>query len=54
MWNDELAAVAQRWSEQCYKRGGHDRNRNKIDGTKVGQNAAWDWNSRKSGRFNLI
>ena len=35
-WSDELAATAQRWADQCtYK---HDKHRNMMDGTYVGQN----------------
>ena len=37
IWNDELATIAQRWTDQC--NFGHDKNRNKLDGTYVGQNA---------------
>jgi len=36
VWNDELAAIAQRWADQCTF--GHDENRKKLDGTYVGQN----------------
>jgi len=45
-WNDELAAVAQRWADQCTF--GHDDDRNKCDGTYVGQNAYSAWNSQES------
>merc|ERR1712227_1131541 len=38
-WNTELEAIAQRWSDQCTF--GHDSERNKLDGTSVGQNAYW-------------
>jgi len=38
VWDDELAAVAQRWTDQCTF--GHDGNRDLCDGTYVGQNAA--------------
>ena len=37
MWNDEIAAIAQRWADQCTF--DHDKVRNKEDGTWVGQNA---------------
>jgi len=37
VWNDELEKVAQRWSDQCTF--GHDKERKKLDGTYVGQNA---------------
>eukprot|EP00091_Calanus_sinicus_P021041 TRINITY_DN604_c1_g1_i8.p1 TRINITY_DN604_c1_g1~~TRINITY_DN604_c1_g1_i8.p1 ORF type:complete len:116 (-),score=32.40 TRINITY_DN604_c1_g1_i8:432-728(-) len=36
-WNEELAAIAQRWADQCTF--GHDDDRSKCDGTYVGQNA---------------
>ena len=39
VWNTELEAIAQRWSDQCTS--GHDSERNKLDGTSVGQNAYW-------------
>ena len=43
VWNNELEAVAQRWSDQC--NFGHDSVRDKLDGTSVGQNAYWGANS---------
>ena len=46
VWNDELAAVAQRWADQC--EFGHDKNRKKLDGTYVGQNAYMSSSSRES------
>lgn len=46
VWNDELEAVAQRWSDQCTF--GHDKDRKKLDGTYVGQNAFISMNSRKA------
>ena len=33
VWNDELEAIAQRWSDQCTF--GHDTTRDKLDGTSV-------------------
>ena len=39
VWNNELEAVAQRWADQC--NFGHDSVRDKLDGTRVGQNAYW-------------
>ena len=36
VWNDEIAATAQRWADQC--KGGHDKVRSKCEGTGVGQN----------------
>lgn len=39
VWSDELAEVAQRWADQCHvKDHYHDQNRNKLDGSYVGQN----------------
>lgn len=35
-WNDELSRIAQRLADQC--KDEHDRLRNKLDGTQVGQN----------------
>jgi len=46
VWNDELAAIAQRWADQCTF--GHDKNRKKLDGTYVGQNAYMSSSSRES------
>lgn len=42
-WNDELASIAQRWTDQCV--WGHDKDRRKLDGTWAGQNgfAAGGW-----------
>ena len=45
-WNEELAAIAQRWANQCTF--GHDDDRSKCDGTYVGQNAYTSWNSQES------
>ena len=45
-WSSELAAIAQRWADQC--KFGHDGDRSKCDGTYVGQNAFSSWNSRES------
>ena len=42
VWNDELEAVAQRWSDQC--NFGHDSVRDKLDGTSVGQNVYMSYN----------
>jgi len=39
VWSDELEEVAQRWADQCHtKEHYHDDNRNKLDGSYVGQN----------------
>jgi len=46
VWNDELAAIAQRWADQCTF--GHDKDRKKLDGTYVGQNAYMSSSSRES------
>ncbi|XP_015121021.1 venom allergen 3 [Diachasma alloeum] len=44
-WNDEVAAIAQRWADQCNY--GHDRCRNTADDTYVGQNVAYiGWSDR--------
>jgi len=37
VWNEEIAAIAQRWADQCTF--DHDKVRDKEDGTWVGQNA---------------
>ena len=39
VWNEEIAMIAQKWANQC--KFGHDKSRNKCDGTYVGQNAFW-------------
>jgi len=46
VWNNELAAIAQRWADQC--NFGHDKNRKKLDGTYVGQNAYMSMTSREN------
>jgi len=51
-WNKNLAAVAQRWSDQC--RFGHDDDRSKCDGTFVGQNLFSSWHSQSSGRKEIM
>ena len=38
VWNDEIAATAQRWADQCKWGSGHDKVNGKCDGTAVGQN----------------
>lgn len=43
-WDDQLAATAQRWTDQCVF--GHDKCRDEP-GIRVGQNAAWTWGSGK-------
>ena len=52
VWNDELAAVAQRWTDQCTF--GHDSKRNKIDGTYVGQNAYVSMSSAEADMDTLM
>ena len=39
VWSTELEQTAQRWADQCDF--GHDKERAKLDGTYVGQNAFW-------------
>jgi len=51
VWNTELADIAQRWADQC--NFGHDDNRNKLDGTQVGQNVAFSGNSRQQNEDEL-
>lgn len=41
VWNSELEVIAQRWADQCNQLGPHDKVRNKLDGTVVGQNQAY-------------
>jgi len=48
VWNDEIAATAQRWADQC--KGGHDKVRSKCDGTGVGQNAFAEIGSKHDTR----
>ena len=38
VWNDEIAASAQRWADQCLAPIRHDKIRSKCDGKYVGQN----------------
>ena len=47
VWNTELEEIAQRWADQCTF--GHDSERNKLDGTQVGQNAYAGWSSLEKG-----
>ena len=51
-WNDELATVAQMWADQCTF--GHDDERNKLDGTYVGQNAYLKGSSTKKDKDTVI
>jgi len=41
VWSSELEAIAQRWADQCNQLGPHDKSRDKLDGTSVGQNQAY-------------
>merc|ERR1719445_29496 len=50
-WNSKLAAIAQRWVDQCTF--GHDENRNLLDGTYVGQNAYTSSSTRSSGEAEI-
>ena len=52
VWNEELAAVAQRWADQCTF--GHDSERKKSDGTYVGQNAYIGMSSQTSDQASLM
>lgn len=48
-WNDELAAIAQRWADQCTF--GHDENRNTQTFPYVGQNVAIAWSSAETNNL---
>jgi len=43
VWDEEMEAIAQRWTDQCDF--GHDGNRKLLDGTYCGQNAAKGYGS---------
>eukprot|EP00090_Calanus_glacialis_P028815 TRINITY_DN46223_c0_g1_i1.p1 TRINITY_DN46223_c0_g1~~TRINITY_DN46223_c0_g1_i1.p1 ORF type:complete len:226 (-),score=51.03 TRINITY_DN46223_c0_g1_i1:15-665(-) len=47
VWNDDLAEIAQRWTDQCNELGPHDDSRGKLDGTPVGQNQAMSMTSQQ-------
>jgi len=51
-WNDEIAAIAQRWADQCIF--DHDVNRNTVEGTWVGQNAYFKGSSQKKDKETLM
>lgn len=51
-WNDELAAIAQRWTDQCTF--GHDSSRNTASGTYVGQNAYYSGSSRQATQSQVM
>lgn len=46
VWDEELATIAQRWTDQCTF--GHDDERSLLDGTYTGQNAYWASSSVES------
>ncbi|XP_029047148.1 venom allergen 5-like [Osmia bicornis bicornis] len=48
VWDDELAAIAQRWANRCTEI--HDNSRN-VRRFAVGQNIAWTWTTRPPGPF---
>ena len=52
VWNEELAATAQRWADQC--NFSHDRNRRKLDKTYVGQNAYLGMNSQNENLTTIM
>ena len=52
MWNTELEEIAQRWADQCSF--GHDSERSKLDGTKVGQNVFISYNSAQMGEDSVM
>merc|ERR1719228_2250701 len=51
-WDDELAEIAQRWTDQC--KFGHDGNRNTCDGLYVGQNSYWGASSAKMSPYSAL
>jgi len=51
VWDPELEAIAQRWADQCTF--GHDKERGKLDGTSVGQNAYMGMSSVKDDQAAL-
>ena len=51
-WNDELATIAQRWTDQCT--WGHDKDRRKLDGTWVGQNAFAAGSNKEETREQVV
>ena len=52
VWSNQLAAVAQRWADQCTF--GHDSERSKTDGTYVGQNAFFGSASQVSDKAAIM
>jgi len=52
VWNDELAAIGQRWADQC--NFSHDKNRRKLDRTYVGQNAYLGMSSQKDNLTTIM
>jgi len=52
VWSDELAKIAQRWSDQCPS--GHDKNRYSPDfDLHPGQNMAWTWSPKNSDDYEV-
>jgi len=54
VWSSELEAIAQRWAEQCNQLGPHDRSRDKLDGTSVGQNQAYAASTMQLAREEVL
>jgi len=54
VWSDELAAIAQRWTDQCNELGPHDKSRGKLDGTSVGQNQAYAASTMQMGEEEVL
>jgi len=52
VWDDELAEIAQRWTDQCIF--GHDGNRNTCDGLYVGQNGYWGASSAEMSPYSAL
>lgn len=51
VWNNELEAIAQRWADQCSF--GHDSERDKLDGTQVGQNVYGAFDPQQQSQADL-
>merc|ERR1719283_190436 len=52
VWDDELAEIAQRWTDQCIF--GHDSNRNTCYGLYVGQNGYWGASSAEMSPYSAL
>ena len=51
VWSSELERIAQRWADQCGSQGAHEpdgQDRQKADGTQVGQNVIQGSSSNKT------